>query len=61
MEPNSKGGYRATVEFAPGQDQHFRYYLNGEQWLNEWDADGYVKNEFGEDNCVLQLPFPDTK
>jgi hypothetical protein len=58
MEPTSKGLYRATLELEPGSDYHFRYFLNGEQWLNEWDADGYIKNEFGEDNCVLHLPLP---
>ena len=51
-----KKSYRATVELAPGQEYQYRYLLNGEQWFNDWAADGYVSGPLGEDNCVLKTP-----
>ena len=50
----AKGGaYRATLEFEPGQKHQFRYLVNGEHWCNDWQADGYVQNDQGGDNCIV--------
>jgi hypothetical protein len=51
-----KGIFRATVEIQPGQEAPFRYLVNGEHWCNDWYADAYVPNGFGEDNCVAIAP-----
>ena len=52
-----KGGiYKATVEVEPGQAYQFRYLVNGEQWCNDWHADGYVPSGFDGDNCVVVAP-----
>ena len=48
--------YRATVELEPGQKYQFRYLLNDSHWCNDWSADEYIANEFGEDNCVVITP-----
>jgi 1,4-alpha-glucan branching enzyme len=48
--------YRATVELEPDQTYQFRYLINGEHWCNDWAADEYIPNEFGEDNCVVITP-----
>jgi hypothetical protein len=53
MKRNRKGVYRATIELLPGQDTQFRYLANGEHWFNGWDADDYVPNDFGSENCLL--------
>jgi 1,4-alpha-glucan branching enzyme len=50
------GTYKVTVEFDPGQSVQFRYLLNGETWLNDWEADDYWPNQAGEDNSVIDLP-----
>ena len=50
----AKGGaYRATLEFEPGQEHQFRYLVNGDHWCNDWQADGYVRNDQGGDNCIV--------
>ena len=49
-----KNVYSVTVELQPGEYQ-FRYVINGTDWYNDWHADGYVPNNGGSDNCVLQL------
>jgi 1,4-alpha-glucan branching enzyme len=48
--------FRATVELEPGQNYQFRYLLNGGYWCNDWAADEYTTNDFGEDNCVVVTP-----
>jgi len=48
--------YRATVELEPDRQYQFRYLINGEHWCNDWAADGYTPNDFGEDNAVILTP-----
>lgn len=45
--------YKTTVELDPNRTYQFRYLLNGDTYFNEWEADGYTANEYGEENCVL--------
>ena len=56
MKRAKGGAYRATIEFEPGQEHQFRYVVNGEHWCNDWNADGYAPNDYGEDNCILAMP-----
>lgn len=48
--------WKARLYLPPGQEVHFRYLLNGEQWCNDWHAEAYAPGGFGEDNCVVYLP-----
>jgi 1,4-alpha-glucan branching enzyme len=48
--------YRVIVELEPGRKYQFRYLLNDGYWCNDWAADEYTANEFGEDNCVVITP-----
>jgi 1,4-alpha-glucan branching enzyme len=55
MEHNDgKKVFRATLELEPGREYQFRYLINGQQWCNDWNAEAYTPNGFGEDNCVLR-------
>ena len=49
-----KGVYSLIMELQAGEYQ-YRYVINGTDWYNDWHADGYVPNNSGSDNCVLQL------
>jgi len=48
--------YRVIVELEPGRKYQFRYLLNDGYWCNDWAADEYTANEYGEDNCVVITP-----
>jgi 1,4-alpha-glucan branching enzyme len=48
--------YRTSVELNPGEEYQFRYLINGQTWCNDWEADAYVPNNLGEDNCVVVSP-----
>ena len=53
MTRDRKGGFRVTLELDPGREYPFRYLVNGIHWYNDWHADTYAPNGFGEDNCVV--------
>lgn len=51
-----KKAFWVSIDLEPGREYQYRYLINGEQWCNEWYADAYVRNGFGEDNCVVTTP-----
>ena len=56
MKRGKGGAFRVTLELEPGREYRFRYLVNGEYWCNDWQADAYVPNEWGGDNCVVVTP-----
>ncbi|NIP26631.1 MAG: glycoside hydrolase [Phycisphaerae bacterium] len=56
LKQNKEDIYKATIELEPGQDVQFRYLANGEHWFNAWEADEYIANQYGSDNCCIMLP-----
>ncbi len=53
MKPLKSGRFTAVVRLQPGRAYEFRYLVNGEEWHNEWDADGYAPNPHGSENSVV--------
>ncbi len=49
------GDFRATLEIPSGREYRFRYFIDGNRWENDWQADRYVPNDFGCDDSVLSL------
>ena len=48
-----KSGVRKlTLELQPGRRYQYRYRIDG-RWENDWAADAYVPNGFGQDNSVV--------
>jgi 1,4-alpha-glucan branching enzyme len=54
LERQKDGKWRATVALDPGREYQFRYLVDGERWVNEPSADGYVSNPYGEDNSIVR-------
>jgi predicted flap endonuclease-1-like 5' DNA nuclease len=55
MKP-AKEGYKATVELETGSNYEFRYLIDGEAWVNDWDADDYVSSPYhGIENSVVHI------
>lgn len=54
----SKEAYQGTLELVAGQSYEFRYLADGQHWLNEEAADGYVATPYFSHNCLLQLETP---
>ncbi len=58
-------GVSLTVDLDAGRAYRFRCLLDGQRWDNERAADVYVRNDFGEDDSVVDLaalaePVPPT-
>ena len=49
-----KGGrFSRTIYLDAGQEYRYRYWVDGERWENDWEADKYLPNEFGSDDSVV--------
>ncbi|QEP44323.1 glycoside hydrolase [Ectothiorhodospiraceae bacterium BW-2] len=49
------GGFSTTISLDTDREYRFRYWIDDERWENDWEADGYVANEFGSDDSLLKL------
>ena len=50
------GDYTTSLELARGGEYQFRYLIDGSRRENDWQADKYVKNPYGDsDNSVIVL------
>jgi hypothetical protein len=56
MEKQPDGSWRTTVDLAPAGTYEFRYLIDGTRWENDWQADDYVANAFGQENSVVTTP-----
>ncbi|PIE67630.1 MAG: glycoside hydrolase [Deltaproteobacteria bacterium] len=56
MQRLKNGEFKAIVELQPGRAYQFRYLIDRTTWENDWEADQYVKSEYGNcENSVVTL------
>ena len=53
MKALKDGRFKIMLELDPNSEYQFRYLVNGAEWHNDWEADRYVPNPHGGDNCVV--------
>jgi len=53
MEQDENGIWKATVELEAGKEYQYRYFVNGNEWHNDWEADKYVAHPYGGENSVV--------
>ncbi len=49
MKKLKNGNFTSVVDLKPGREYQFRYLIDDVSWENDWAADKYVRNDFG--NC----------
>lgn len=54
MRKLKKGDFSLTISLDPGK-YRFRYWLDGERWENDWEADAYLPNSFGSEDSVVEV------
>ncbi len=54
MKKLKSGEFTSLVELEKGKSYQFRYLVNGNEWYNDANADSYVTNSFGVENCVVE-------
>jgi 1,4-alpha-glucan branching enzyme len=55
MKKLKDGSFSTTVSLTPGKAYRFRYFLDDERWENDWEADQYLPNSYGEDDSVVEV------
>jgi len=53
MKKNKAGAFRTRLRVPKSRRFQFRYLVDQHAWVNDEDADGYVRNQFGGENGVL--------
>ncbi len=47
------GEFKVTLELPRHRDYRFKYLVDSQRWENDWHADKYVPNSFGNDDSVV--------
>lgn len=54
MKKAKDGSFSAKLTLASDKEFQFRYLLDGKTWINDWNADKYVRSELAnDDNSVV--------
>jgi len=48
-----KGVWKTTLKLEQGREYQYRYFVNGEEWHNDHNADKYVPNNIDGENSVV--------
>lgn len=51
------GVWRAVLDLPCGREFQFRYLVDG-RWQTDYHADGWVENEYGSQNSIVQAILP---
>ncbi|EAQ64304.1 isoamylase N-terminal domain protein [Marinomonas sp. MED121] len=56
MRKQKSGVFASTIDLAVDQTYQFRYLLDGNIWINDESADGYVSSQVShEANCLISV------
>ncbi|MEA3349906.1 MAG: isoamylase early set domain-containing protein [Chloroflexota bacterium] len=53
LKKRKDGHFSRTVYLDADKEYRFRYWVDGERWENDWEADKYLPNEFGSEDSVV--------
>jgi 1,4-alpha-glucan branching enzyme len=53
LKKRVKGNFSITISLDAGDEYRYRYWVDGERWENDWNADKYMPNEFGTEDSVV--------
>ena len=54
MKKLKNGSFTSVVDLIPGREYQFRYLIDDQKWENDWNADRYVRTDFGDcENSVV--------
>lgn len=59
MKKGPDGSFSIKKQLETNKQYQFRYCLDGNSWINDWKADGYVRSELAnDDNSVVDTTVP---
>lgn len=53
MKRLKDGSFSITLDLQRDREYRFRYLIDGNRWENDWYADRYEKNRYGDDDSVV--------
>ncbi len=54
MKKLKNGDFTSVIDLNKGESYEFRYFADGKEWINDNEADRYVQNQYGAENCVVE-------
>lgn len=51
----TEDAWETTLRFKPETELKFRYFIDGEKWINDDTADGSIGNIYGSEDSILKL------
>ena len=56
MTALKNGEFTAVVELGTSTPEYqFRYFYDGKQWENDWEADAYIDNGVDGENSIVRV------
>ena len=55
MQKLKNGDFKATLELPCCKEYRFRYFIDADRWENDWAADKYLPNQYGDDDSVVVI------
>lgn len=55
MTRRRDGRFSVTVALGLERTYRYRFLLDGDHWENDWDAEMYVSNDFGTEDCLIRV------
>jgi 1,4-alpha-glucan branching enzyme len=55
MKKKLDGSHYAIVYLDTGSSYQYKFKLANGKWENDWEAEAYVKNAYGEDDSVITV------
>jgi len=55
MKRRKDGSFALTISLKPGQQYRYKFFLDGERWVNDWAAEAYIPNEHGSEDSVVTI------
>ena len=53
MKKLKTGDFRLKVKLSRKKHYKFRYLIDSKRWENDWHADNYVPNSYGDEDSVV--------
>jgi 1,4-alpha-glucan branching enzyme len=53
MKKQIGGEFSTSIDLKKGKEYEFKYIINGNDWLNDIEADKFVQNAFHSENSVV--------
>ena len=55
MKKKKDGAFFTALTLEVGNEYEYRFFLDGEHWENDWEADFYKPNDLGTENSVVKV------